>query len=575
MFELVSTVAGLPFLRRFALTLGGLLAFAVLASLSAPYVVPVDWARAMSERALGRLLGHPVAITGEVRFTVLPELRLWAEGLSSRSDSDFRAERIALSLDTVTLIGGRIDVVEARIVGPVLTYDAARTGRADDAYKAAAVPPDMDWGWWEDMTVRNARISAGRVIYAGSAARRRIVASDINLRTAAPSTDGQTGSFSLEGEMTVNGVPANVDLQTGPLGRLVSGDRTPIELIITAAPGRLSFIGAIAKRQVFTANGHAVLTGSDATRIDAWLDGVFSGLALGVVEMAADIRASRFQTEFRNIDVRLGETTAQGALRFYDEGGRRRVEGRLFFDNIDARPLLQRFPSAYLPDDDGAAGSLEVGWKRLRTNGLVTGPGRAELKLGGPKVPLELVLETVRVLGGEGRGRIGWRTGEGMVSVDAKLQFERVRIGDFLRATGGYAPLNGKAGGSVEVFSIGRNWREFAGALRGHGTFNVVDGELLEADLPGLFSSGRGTSGAFEQVIGTFAIDRGILTGDDFLFKGAAFSLVGDGDIDLAESAIDVRLQSLSGEAAEGLKQVTPFRVEGPLQGFRIRVLPR
>lgn len=157
-----------------------------------------------------------------------------------------------------------------------------------------------------------------------------------------------------------------------------------------------------------------------------------------------------------------------------------------------------------------------------------------------------------------------------MSSLDLRFAAPRVRSRPFMDAVAGAAPLSGVADVSLELLWVGGSPAEVVAALRGKGTVNVRAGEILDANLARHLGDGAETL-PFEQLVGTFAVLRGVLRGDDLILQARRLSLVGAGTVDLAGNRVRIDLRTLdAGAAHDGIRPVRPFRLEGSLAGFEI-----
>ncbi len=182
------------------------LAVVVIVVLFAAIVGPrfVDWngQRARVEAELGKRLGVPVQIDGDVGILLLPTPTLSAKAISISDPSGaiaVKADDVLLYLAPQALLQGRLQVTEMKLSGPVVTLDRAvidRAGRKDIAFDIPAL---------KRISIEKLSISNGSVRLRDAPEGSNLI-SGIDADIAAPSLAGPirgTGTIALEGRTPV------------------------------------------------------------------------------------------------------------------------------------------------------------------------------------------------------------------------------------------------------------------------------------------------------------------------------------------------------------------------------------
>ncbi|SDH47982.1 AsmA family protein [Roseospirillum parvum] len=245
-------------MSRLLIVLGAVLLVALAGLLAAPSLI--DWNRYKEPVAeqLGRALGQPLAIEGELSASLLPRPTLSAGQVvlaappGSPAPHLARIERARVDVALAPLLRGRIQVASVRIERPDVHLERHPDGRlswqpapAGDApvagqdsgrraggllHPEAEEAPALPGG---DLDIRLDRLEVadGTLTYRDLANGRQVTVGDINARLAAGSL---SGPFELSGQARLGDLPLGVDLKTGALG----GDNAvPLSLTLSLPQG--------------------------------------------------------------------------------------------------------------------------------------------------------------------------------------------------------------------------------------------------------------------------------------------------------------------------------------------------
>jgi len=592
--EPVPSPAGFPVLRRLLIAFLATLTLLAAVAWVGPAVMPQRTVQSVAAALLGRALGYPVVIAGEADLSLLPTLLVEAREVSALAGGGkdtpvlFDIPHLVARADALSVLFSRIHVEALHLERPILRLAVdARGGKnwqraqapAAARDRGSAFEPDHEWGIWRELRIDSVKITGGRVIFQDRRAGRRIVAEEVSLASSNPVNTDDGPGFLISGGGLVNGERFTLKFETGPVSKFLSGDRLPVVIGLNGAPLEFRFQGGAAKRQFFVAEGTASLHVDDLNRADAWLGGVFAAPVAGPLDVNARIAMNGPRLAFEDIALRAGESRAKGAAVFSGGAGDGlRIEANLETDVLNLAPFVPtagspgglNFPAMLMPRN--AKGALRLSWSDLRYADVRLGGGDARVTLGAGRHVLDAKLRLADFFRGEAEGRLRLGLGEGMTSLQMNFTARKVAAQEFLAAAAEGAPFTGLTDVSMELLSVGGSTREVIAALRGRGKFNVRDGEILESNLVRHLSGGEADSLPFRQLVGSFAVRQGILSGEDLLLRSANLSLLGAGEIDLAENRIDMELRSLDPARGSGggLRPVKPFHLQGTLAAFEI-----
>ena len=373
-------------------------------------IVPgaVDWDRFKAPIAEGlrTVTGRPVALDGEVRFSVLPVPTLSVERVRIGNppgavEPDLvRLGRLDARVALLPLFVGRIEVEDISLEHPELTLETLPGGRRGwlpaEAEPSASLPG----------TTRLDRIDIhdGTLVWRDDDAgvERRIAG--LHARISAGSL---SGPFELVGRGESAGLPFTLEAATGVVGE---GTSTPVRVALASLDGAaaLHFAGLVAAGDEPRLQGdlRAELTGSAAPLATAF--GLAVPLPEPPVALHAALDAGRTAVSLTGMDIQAGATTLTGNARLTLTPAHPSLDLKLAAGRLeagywpDASPALltaaRALPPGLTVGLDLAVDALGLSRGELRqaalrarlTGGMLTlehagalGPGGSELTLSG------------------------------------------------------------------------------------------------------------------------------------------------------------------------------------------------
>ena len=109
----VGSASKFPFLARFGIAVGALVATSIAAVAVLPMVLPASMTITRAEAAIGEFLGLNVAIVGEHSIRLFPSVRLVADDIVATPAGSIQALKIAnleIEASTLSLISGSLDI---------------------------------------------------------------------------------------------------------------------------------------------------------------------------------------------------------------------------------------------------------------------------------------------------------------------------------------------------------------------------------------------------------------------------------------------------------------------------------
>jgi uncharacterized protein involved in outer membrane biogenesis len=350
-------------LTLLALVIGGLLLIPAL----------IDWSRfkAPLAGALEAACGRPVALAGDVRFSLLPVPTLSVTGLSIANPAGAAGtrlldlERLEARVALLPLFSGRIEIRSLALDHPTLVLETLADGRRGwlPAPEDRPAPPGPSSGPPAPLRLDRVDIADGTVLWRDDAAGTTTRLTAVRGRLGVAS---RTGPFTLHGEGVIGGLALRAEATIDGLG---DGAATPVNLALALADGSASlhFAGLAttgpAPRLQGEARAEAAHPALLATLLTTALGDALGGgspvaattlpPALGQpLTVRAALDAGTAGVTLTGLDLQLGGTDATGSARF-TPGTPPALELRLAAPRLDLAPWLvgdSTDPAAALTD---------------------------------------------------------------------------------------------------------------------------------------------------------------------------------------------------------------------------------
>ena len=566
--EADSPTSRFPLLVRFGIIVAGCVLALIVVLLVAPMLLPSSMTINAAERVIRDLTGLEISIQGDHSFRILPSMRLTAENISGTSSDQntvqASAARLDLELSALGILTGSVDVESIYLQSPNVRVQTGHSMAYD-----ADTPRDFDrtWGWWRDMTLQSVRIENARVQFERTGSEHHITLEDFTLTDVAPSGEEAADGIAFEGVGMLNGQSVLVRASGADPQLLVSGSRWPVRARMRAALLSVGFEGALSMRQSLLGEGDLRIDANDMSALNAWLGPILPARPGSALKLATKFSVIEEGAELSALQLDIGETQLTGDVRITrDEQGAAVIDGRVRAQTLDLGGMTDDAANSDIQPGwitaGIPAGRMELSWRWLLWRDVEIGAGNAVLS----RIPgtgrMELALNDSVAYGGVVRGKVTLDNSEGMRALNGTLRAIDVELGPFLATdrSGALPPLSGQASLEVKLFSVGGTERELMQALNGTAELIVRGGVLAMSDLVAGLAPEEGDKIAFQTLNGRFRIAQGVAMSDDLILRAPGLSLVGKGQVDLADWTVDVNIGRLGGDGGP-LKR---FRVSGP-----------
>ena len=548
---------------------------ALVVALGAAFVlVPTDRLAALATQQFERATGRSLRIGGEVSTSFYPVL-----GARARD----------IGLDLPSLLRGRIAVDRMVLQSPVLTLRRAADGRASwDMSGSGGADGGDGNGGGPTLTLAEARIADGTLRYTDAATGQSLALDGIDATLRMP---GPEAPLSLQVTAQLNGQRAALNMTADRAGALLAGDRVALQATARLAGAEAGF------------DGHARL---GTLEFDGAVDGrlpalapVLAALGQGAATLPAPLRplsvrgqATRTadgRLQLRDAALSAGTIDAQGRVDVALDGPRPRLDAQFSAGTVDLRGL---------GGDTGGAGGAPPpdGWSRAPINAAALGAVDGQIALSvdrlrtdmGTIAPLDLrtTIDTARAVTEVARAGVfdGSVTGQLVAnnrsgfSASADLRASGIALRPLLSELAGVDRLQGTADARVDVLGAGGSLHALMNSLRGDGSVDFAQGEIIGLDLAGMLRNldmsymGDGARTIYEAISASFTISGGVLRNDDLRLSSPRVTVTGNGTVGLGARTLDYRIvpAALGGDGGDGLR--VPLMVTGPWDAPRLRL---
>lgn len=565
-----------PILARFGMAVGAFVITIMAAIVVLPMVLPTSMTVNQTETAISNFLGLDVTIEGDHSIRLFPSVRLVADNIVAMPAGRiefFKIASLEIEASTLSLISGNLDISVLNIKNPSIRLipDNSPSDNVGDATDV-----NRTWGGWRDFQIDTLSVSEGEAVIATSGMTNDIMITDITLMNVPPASDEAVDGIAIDGTANANGQTIALHIAASDPQLLVSGNRWPLTGIMTSGFMSLGFNGSLAMRESLVGNGNIQFGSNDVAGLNDWLGTRIPNRQSSVLSIISPFELTANTLEMKGIKISAGATKADGMIKVTGMASNEAVidininAEMLDFGEHPTALFVQAEMMSSLPQIPGTA---HINWREAQWAEHTVGPGNVVVSRAVGNSALNVKLEKVLALSGVLRGDMTLDRSEGMRAMHFDGTAVGVSFEDLIAPTDGIsAPLvSGEASIDLRLFSVGGNTGEIFEALSGTARLQVQDGALgvpvlaqgLNADAEPVIN--------FASLNGTFKIAQGIATIEDLLLRGDGLSLVGRGNVDMADWTIALDIGHLkSGEGERKLKQ---YRLSGPVRAVELEAI--
>jgi len=576
-------------------------------ALAALFFIPTDRIARVAADAFQARTGRALELSGEIRPRIWPEIGVtlgavrvanapWAGEAPMLS-----AKALSVGVDPMELLRGQVRVRRLRLEEPVINLVIDENGRGNWAMAGAEVPDGSagaDAGAEADAAATvpaiDEAIVIGGTLRIDDRQRGQVTTvTDVSLRLALPDPD-RTARVEMTG--AVEGQKVKFEARLDGPAALLAGEVRPLGLEVAAGGSAIALDGRLGVQPMAFDGTVTARIVDDAPFAVAGLSRPALPQGLGQRRIEAEGRvtlASAGTLHLREGVIALDDNRFSANVDFDPTGKRPRIAGHVVAEALDLTAL-----GAGGGDAGGAssAAGAQAGWPTdpIDVSGMdavdavVSFRARAidlgVMRLGETTLDAELDagrlaidLKDIGLYEGRTSGRVIINARKGL-SVRTNLQVAGVSTSPLLADLADYDRLVSKLDADVRLSGKGGSVDAIMKSLTGDGRFTLGKGEILGFDLVGMITHldaswrGEGAKTIFDEIAGTFTVNRGVLTNDDLAFEAPLLKASGAGTVDIGRRLVDYRITPVALQGADGTGGVTvPVVIKGPWSDPAIR----
>lgn len=575
---------------RFFVTLFVLAAVAIGALL----LVPGDRIAALAEREFVAATGRSITIDDDVTATIFPRLGVRtgpveiANAEWSENAPMLQAEGLAVGVELLPLIAGRIEIAEITVIGPQVLLERGADGRVNWEFEAAAEAGEagaQPSGGIPEFTLVLASVENGTLRYLDGESGSDITLTELDMSLELPVFDGP-GDVTLSAR--INDQLQEVSGRIENFGPFINGGVSEMVLRLGVGGSTIGFEGR-GGYQPFAFDGALTAELDDMAAVYATLGQPVPDVPAGFgrrIGVVGEVTFTPEQTmHLRGGTLRLDQNRLSGEADVDLARDRPFVSAQFTADHLDFSSLAAGGGDA---PETTAEGTVAEGWSKdpidvgalaladadvafraesIDLGTLKLGPTRATAALDQSRIVFDL--REVQAYEGAVTGQFVMNNRNGL-SVGGELAMGGIALQPALTDLAGYERLIGNADFDLKFLGVGNSLNAIMNSLSGEGRFQIGQGELRGLDLVGMLRNldlayeGEGQKTIFDAVSAGFNIQNGVLRNDDLAFDAPLIAATGEGAVGIGAQTFDYRVVPTALKAEDGSGGVTvPVLITG------------
>jgi AsmA protein len=578
---------------------GGLIAIVVAAVL----LIPVDSYRGPIEQAADAATGRTLHLRGPLGFTLYPEIGISASDVTfsnapgARDPEMATIGRMIVGVKLIPLFSRRVEVTRVLLEKPVIHLEVAKDGTGNWALASAKPAAPQSGGGGAaaaNLSLSNLRVQDGTFTYYDARTGKGQSLDQVDVSIDTTSLDQP---FSISGGANYKGHRVEIAGKLGNLGDALAQKATPASFSVTSDVMKMTLDGTIGGKT--TASGKLHLEMPSLRQFANWLEvSVPAGKGFGTMALDATVTVSPQIFSATAVKLGLDGMNVTGDLALRTGGPRPAIAGKLAVDRLDVNTYM---PAQTAGSDQNAASApsasgwsstpisfdvlkmmdadlgLNVGQLLIRNLQVQKGQLQVSLKNG----VLNTDLQNIVLYQGTGKGSLTVDASKATPTIRDTLSATGLQVQPFLTSFMGVDRITGTGNVSFDVTAQGASPKAIIASLGGKGEIAFRDGMIKGVDLAAVARTiqsaltgaavGERASTDFAELGGTFTINKGVMTNNDFHLLNPFVRISGNGTVDLANRNLDFHLEpklvaTTQGQGGQaGLAGIgIPFRVSGP-----------
>ncbi len=313
---------------------------------------------------------------------------------------------------------------------------------------------------------------------------------------------------------------------------------------------------------------------------------IFEGL-----QLSGAVSGTPNRINFNNGTLGLDSLSGTGNFILVLEQTKPKLLGNLALGNLDLRPYMaawsdqnptgQILPWATTPIDltglNAIDALIDLTAPTILTDRIQLGQTDTNVKI--ENGTLTTNIQNAQLYDGQVDGTFALGSRNGTPTLSIQTQVKSVDAMNFLMATSGFEKVSGTADLTLSVNGSGTSQDAIMKSLSGSGVFKVLNGQLLGIEASSLLSgvdqalvnkqlplgaaSGIGGSTDFNDLDGSFSVNQGRATVNEFQVQSRTFFMNAEGVIDVGNQNLDFRMRPMLSKGSNIAQFGIPIQFRG------------
>ncbi len=230
-------------MKKLIIFFGVLIVILIVGLIALPSLVPSSVYKETIETELSRELAREVRVQGDVKLSVFPVIKANTGRVEIANPDGFKAQNFA-QMDAMSariklfpLFSKRVEIASFKLKNPSINLEKLANGQTNWAFNQDETPASdpVETGPFKrdgrfnalDPNIGDFSLENGMITYSDAQAGTNIEISDVNLDFSLPSL---AQPVEIDGALTYNGTPAEIDLTLNSLRAFLDGKEAPVSL---------------------------------------------------------------------------------------------------------------------------------------------------------------------------------------------------------------------------------------------------------------------------------------------------------------------------------------------------------
>jgi len=572
-----------------------------------PFLIDVNSYKPQIEAQAKEALGRDLKLNGPIKLTLWPNIGLETTDVRLANAPGGQAKEMAtlkslvVSVKLMPLLSKSLEVDSFVLNEPVINLEVDKAGKNNWTIGAQGGKPAASGGGGApqgSIKLGDVRLVNGKLSYANLQTGDKHQLDDVNAQVKLPSMESP---LAVNGSAVWNKEKVELTLNTGPLAKMLAGDKTTVTKKLASKHLNLDFNGDVTMKQAVAAAGTISVSTPSIKDLAAWAGSPMKDVqpnTMGKFSVQGKLAMTDKKFDFNDAKIAVDAINATGALSVNNANPAKPVvTGKLDVDKLDLNPYLGPEQPAGQPAAAPAGGAqqdwsdapIDLGALKTFDADLALSAGEIIVR----KMKTGKATLNVGVKGGvatiaaaipkpglyEGGADLTVVANANSNAYDIKTKMADVNAEKYLKDANDMDKLSGRLQNDLSVTGRGQSQKQIVSSLGGNGSFKFTDGAIKGIDLAGIarqleevgkggvtldpskmiggFKNLFGGGGAsektdFAELGATYTIANGIITNKDLALKSPFVRVTGEGTIAMPPKTMDYKVNIAAVATKEG-----------------------